>query len=103
MHHDKLEEFCIQEKNLLLNLVMLFQKSTVCLLNEEADTKNGENINVNIDNYLEEKKAINEIKKFDFDDDLSNDLNNILKQSKVVFKNAINQDQYQDLMEDGKN
>ena len=103
MHHDKLEEFCIQEKNLLLNLVMLFQKSTVCLLKEEADTQNGENINVNIDNYFEEKKAINEIKNFDFDDDLSNDLNNILKQSKVVFKNAINQDQYQDLMEDGKN
>jgi hypothetical protein len=103
MHHDKLEEFCIQEKNLLLNLVMLFQKSTVCLLKKETDTQNGENINVNIDTYLEEKKAINEIKKFDFDDDLQNDLNNILLQSKVVFKNAINQDQYQDLMEDDKN
>jgi uncharacterized Zn-finger protein len=103
MHHDKLEEFCIQEKNLLLNLVMLFQKSTVCLLKNETDTQNGENINVNIDTYLEEKKAINEIKKFDFDDDLQNDLNNILLQSKVVFKNAINQDQYQDLMEDDKN
>jgi uncharacterized Zn-finger protein len=103
MHHDKLEEFCIQEKNLLLNLVMLFQKSTVCLLKKETDTQNGENINVNIDTYLEEKKAINEIKKFGFDDDLQNDLNNILLQSKVVFKNAINQDQYQDLMEDDKN
>ena len=103
MHHDKLEEFCIQEKNLLLNLVMLFQKSTVCLLKNETDTQNGENINVNIDTYLEEKRAINEIKNFDFDDDLQNDLNNILLQSKVVFKNAINQDQYQDLMEDDKN
>ena len=103
MHHDKLEEFCIQEKNLLLNLVMLFQKSTVCLLKNEIDTQNGENINVNIDTYLEEKRAINEIKNFDFNDDLQNDLNNILLQSKVVFKNAINQDQYQDLMEDDKN
>jgi hypothetical protein len=103
MHHDKLEEFCIQEKNLLLNLIMLFQKSTVCLLKNETDPQNGENINVNIDTYLEEKRAINEIKNFDFDDDLQNDLNNILLQSKVVFKNAINQDQYQDLMEDDKN
>jgi len=100
MHHDKLEEYCIQEKNLLLNLVMLFQKSTVCLLNETV-TENGEKKIVN--NNLEENKVINEIKKFDFDDDLKNDLNLILKQSKVVFHYAINQDQYQDLIDDCNN
>ena len=100
MHHDKLEEFCIQEKNLLLNLVMLFQKSTVCLLNETV-TEDGEKKIVN--NNSEENKLINEIKKFDFDDDLKNDLNLILKQTKVVFHYAINQDQYQDLIDDCNN
>ena len=102
MHHDKLEEFCIQEKNLLLNLLMLFQKSTVCLLNETVITENTEKKLVNnlMGNNLEENKVINEIKKFDFDDDLKNDLSFILKQSKVVFKNAINQDQYQDLIDE---
>ena len=100
MHHDKLEEYCIQEKNLLLNLVMLFQKSTVCLLNETV-TEDGEKKIVN--NNSEENKLINEIKKFDFDDDLKNDLNLILKQTKVVFHYAINQDQYQDLIDDCNN
>ena len=100
MHHDKLEEYCIQEKNLLLNLVMLFQKSTVCLLNETV-TEEGEKKIVN--NNKEENNLINEIKKFDFDDNLKDDLNLILKQTKVVFHYAINQDQYQDLIDDCNN
>ena len=106
MHHDKLEEFCIQEKNLLLNLVMLYQKSTVFLLEKESDTKNDEDKNIinkiNENNY-EDNKIINEIKKFKVSEDLKNDLNNILIQSKVVFNNAINQDQYQDLIDDNIN
>jgi hypothetical protein len=106
MHHDKLEEFCIQEKNLLLNLVMLYQKSTVFLLKKETDTKNDEDKNIinkiNENNY-EDNKIINEIKKFKVSEDLKNDLNNILIQSKVVFNNAINQDQYQDLIDDNIN
>ena len=106
MHHDKLEEFCIQEKNLLLNLVMLYQKSTVYLLKKETDTKNDEDKNfinnINENNY-EDNKIINEIKKFNISEDLKNDLNNILIQSKVVFNNAINQDQYQDLIDDNIN
>ena len=105
MHHDKLEEFCIQEKNLLLNLVMLFQKSTFCLLNNETDTKIGEkknNVNNLSENNFEENKVINELKKIEYDDDLKDDLNKILLQSKVVFNNAINQDQYQDLVDDCK-
>ena len=98
MHHDKLENFCIQEKNLLINLLMMFQKSTVCLLKyEETDTKNEENKN----NNIEEKKMIKELKEIDFDDDdLKEEFNNILLQSKVVFKSSINQDQYQDLIDD---
>lgn len=110
MHHDKLEEFCIQEKNLLLNLVMAFQRNIVSLLKFEEKNKKDENIkkNVNIninksfESNFEDNKLINEIKEFTFDEDLKEDLNNILLQSKVVFNNAINQDQYQDLVDDCK-
>lgn len=110
MHHDKLEEFCIQEKNLLLNLVMAFQRNIVCLLkldkNKKDDIndikKNVNNINKSFENNFEDNKFINEIKEFTLDEDLKEDLNNILLQSKVVFNNAINQDQYQDLVDDCK-
>ena len=107
MHHDKLEEFCIQEKNLLLNLVMAFQRNIVCLLkfdkNKKDDIKkNVNNINKSFENNFEDNKLINEIKEFTLDEDLKEDLNNILLQSKVVFNNAINQDQYQDLVDDCK-
>lgn len=110
MHHDKLEEFCIQEKNLLLNLVMAFQRNIVFLLkldkNKKDDIddikKNVNNINKSFENNFEDNKLINEIKEFTLDEDLKEDLNNILLQSKVVFNNAINQDQYQDLVDDCK-
>ncbi len=101
MHHDKLEEFCLQEKNLLLNLVMFFQKSTFCLLNETDNTNNEKNKNNDKDKYennLEENKIINEIRKYNLDEDLKNELDKISYQSKIVFNNAINQDQYQDLI-----
>ena len=101
MHHDKLEEFCLQEKNLLINLVMFFQKSTFCLLNE-TDNKNEGNKNIvynNLnENNLEDKKILNEIKKYNLDADLKDDFDKILIQSKVLSNNAINPDQYQDLI-----
>lgn len=101
MHHDKLEEFCLQEKNLLINLVMFFQKSMFCLLNE-TDNKNEGNKNIvynNLnENNLEDKKILNEIKKYNLDADLKDDFDKILIQSKVVSNNAINPDQYQDLI-----
>ena len=103
MHHDSLEKFCTQEKNLLLNLVMIFQKSIVCLLKDKTDIKNGEKVNNINENSCENNKLINEIKKFVIEEDLKNDLDNILLQSKVVFHNAINQEQYQDLIEICKN
>lgn len=100
MHHDKLEELCLQEKNLLLNLLMLFQKSTVCLLKKEADTNNGkENKNENNEKTFDDK-IINEIKKLRANDNIKDDINNILIQSKIVFNNAINQDQYRDLIDE---
>ncbi len=107
MHHDKLEEFCIQEKNLLLNLVMMYQNSTLSLLKNEdisknEDNKNSEFIEPNEKND-EDKNILNEIKKFDLDDDLKESLNDISLQFKNLFNSAINQDQYQDLFYDEKN
>ena len=84
----------------------MYRKSTVCLLNNETDTNNikdTNNLNYICDNNYEDNKLLSEIKKFKFNDDLKDDFNNILKQSKVVFNNAINQDQYQDLIDDNVN
>ena len=39
MHHDKLENFCNQEKNSLINLLMFYQESTAHLLNSESIPK----------------------------------------------------------------
>ena len=109
MHHDKLEKACLQEKNLLLNLLILYQKSTVCLLKNETDIKEKENKSIFINNELnnkvynnfyEENKNINIIKNFEFDDELKKDLNDILLQSKVLFNSAINEDHYQDIVDD---
>ena len=101
MHHDKLEEFCLREKNLLINLLMFFQKSSFCLLNQ-TDSKNEGNINIvynNLnENNFEGKKIINEIKKNNFENELKDDLDQILIQSKILSNNAINPDQYQDLI-----
>ena len=109
MHHDKLEEFCIQEKNLLINLVMCYQESTACLLESQLFTKKEEKekdfVDYDVDSYdiFEENKKINEIKSYNFEDnDLKNDLDKIILQSKVLFNRAINQDQYQDLVDECK-
>ena len=100
MHHDKLEESCIREKNLLLNLLMTFQKSTFFLLKSEIETENeGNKKNVNNLN-LKENEFIKEIKSIDFDSDLKNDFNNILLQSKVLYYKAIDQSLYKDLIDD---
>jgi len=100
MHHDKLEEFCIREKNLLLNLLMTFQKSTVCLLKSETENENeGNKKNVNNLN-LKDNEFIKEIKSIDFDSDLKNDFKNILLQSKVLYYKAIDQSLYKDLIDD---
>ena len=39
MHHDKLGEKCDIEKNLLLKLIMLYQKASISLLNINDDEK----------------------------------------------------------------
>ena len=104
MHHDKLEEFCVQEKNLLFNLILMFKKSIVFLFKEE-DNKNGENKDIikaqNIDaDNSKDYKFIKEMESFDLDDDLKKELNNIILQSKTLIRCAINQDQYKDLIDE---
>ena len=103
MHHDKLEKLCVQEKNLLFNLIMMFKKSVVFLLKEE-DNKNQENKNIindqDIDDNSKDYKFIKEIKGFDLDDDLKKELNNIILQSKTLMRCAINQDKYKNLIDE---
>ena len=67
MHHDKLEEFCVQEKNLLINLVMFYQESTACLLDSQLFTKKEEKKKDFVDKEENEKNQNkfkeNELKK----------------------------------------
>ena len=83
MHHYKLEEFCIQEKSLLLGLLIMFQNSSINLLNSEWDPKNGESKNKdkNKDYNPNNEDTIKEIKNFDLDNELLEEFNNITKQS----------------------
>ena len=87
MHHDKLEEKCDIEKNLLLKLIMLYQKASISLLNI-----NDEQIGVD-----KEKRIawINAVNSCELDDDLKNELNNIEIQSKKVINSSKNKNKYQ--------
>ena len=92
MHHDKLEEQCVKEKNLLL---MLYQKAFISLLNindDEKIKKFSEQIGVD-----EEKRIswINAVNSCELDDDLKNELNNIEIQSKNVINSSKNKNIYQ--------
>ena len=101
MHHDKLEEQCIKEKNLLLELVVLFQNATIFLLNNNKndiqELKKMEQ-QIGID---EEKKNIwnMAIKHCHLDDDLKNDVNLIKIQSKNVINSAIDKNKYQGVVD----
>ena len=99
MHHDKLENYCIKEKNLLYNLIMMFKKSTVCLL-RETESKNVQNKDIINSKIMDDCNFIEEINSFDLDENLRKEFNNILLQSKTLVRCAINQDQYKDLIDD---
>ena len=105
MHHFKLEEFCIQEKSLLLGLLIMFQNSSINLLNSEGDPKNGESKNKdkNKDYNPNNEDTIKEIKHFDLDKELLEEFNNITKQSKLLLNCAIDKDQYQGLIDNSIN
>ena len=110
MHHDKLEEFCINEKNKLLNLLMNFKKCSIDLLRYKLNSVNEENKkeisndnNVISRNNIEDNALKSDAKKIIsnyHDEELEIALNNIILQSKLLFKKAINQDQYQDICEE---
>ena len=105
IHHDRLEEFCMKEKNLLLNLVMIFQKSIIYLLKQHEDVDNKKetnNLKYLIDNNSDDNKFIQEIKQSKYDDILKKEYNNIILQYKVLCQKAINHEYYKDLMDERK-
>lgn len=103
MHHCKLEEFCTQEKNLLIGLLIMFQKSSICLLNSEEDPKNDNSKNKNNDYNDNNENTIKEIKKLDLDNELLEEFNSIKKQSKILLDCSLDKDQYQGLIDNSIN
>lgn len=110
MHHDKLETYCVEEKNALFNLIMMFKASSSQLLNcedpeKEIDKKINEDKsdnkakNIIDDINYENMNFLTEIKYFDLDESLKTDLNNIILQSKKLLECAIDKDQYQNLID----
>ena len=99
MHHDKLEEQCVKEKNLLLKLIMLYQNATIPLLsnNNEDFKKFSQQIGVD-----EEKKNlwISIVNNCDLDNDLKNELNLIEIQSKIVVNSSIDKNKYQGILDE---
>ena len=102
MHHDKLEEECVKEKNLLLKLIMLYQKASVDLLENKEDSnlnkvedkvKDKFEDNLGID---DENKTIwiNYINNYDLDDELKNYSKLIELQSQQVIENSTDYDKY---------
>ncbi len=103
MHHDKLEEQCVKEKNYLLKLIMLYQKASIDLLNINNNKDNNIELNLlNRQTGIDEekknlwKKAIND---YELDEDLKNELNFIETQSKNVINSSIDKNKYQGILD----
>lgn len=103
MHHYKLEEFCTQEKSLLLGLLIMFQKSSISLLNSAGEPKNDNSKNKNNDYKANNEDTIKEIKNFDLDNELLEEFNSIKKQSKILLNCALDKDQYKGLIDNSIN
>ena len=101
MHHDKLEEQCIKEKNLLLKLIVDFQNATIPLLNYEKN--NDKNIDVfeEVIGVDDEKKNFwnSSVNNCELDEELKNDVNLIEMQSKIVINSSIDKSKYQGILE----
>ena len=97
MHHDKLEEQCVKEKNLLLRLIMAYQSATVDLL-EDWGYHQGPNSKKFEENFGVDDEYrniwINYINNFDLEDDLKKDVSLIKIQIKNVVNNCKNKDKY---------
>ena len=102
MHHDKLEEQCVKEKNLLLKLVLIYQNATASLLE-----KNNLNENRNFDNFEDNLGVddeykniwINYINKYNLDEELMKDISLIRIQTKKVVNSSKNKDKYKGILD----
>ena len=100
MHHDKLEEQCVKEKNVLLKLIMSYQSAILSLL-DSKENYNTNNIifedNAGID---DEKKNIwtNYINKYNLDDELKEYAKLILIQSKNVINSSTDRNKYKGIL-----
>lgn len=65
MHHNKLENECVHEKNILIKLICEFQNSINCFVNKDLSNfeefKNLEICKKNIENFVMEKDLFNSI------------------------------------------
>jgi hypothetical protein len=98
MHHDKLDIECVKEKNLLLQLIIFYQNSSINLLeNNENYHSNKFKENFGVDD--EQNMWINYINNYDLDNELKNESKLIELQSKKVIENSINKNQYKGILE----
>ena len=101
MHHDKLEEQCIKEKNLLLKLIVDFQNATIPLLNYEKNNDKNIDIFEEVIGVDDEKKNFwnSSVNNCELDEELKNDVNLIEMQSKIVINSSIDKSKYQGILE----
>ena len=103
MHHDKLEEQCVKEKNLLLKLIMFYQSATAYLLENSETKKLNENF-INFEDNLgvdDEYKTIwiNYINSYKLDDELMKEVSLIRKQIANVINSSKNKDKYKGILD----
>ena len=100
MHHDKLEEQCVKEKNILLKLIMSYQSAILSLLDSKENNITNNIIfedNVGID---DEKRNIwtNYINKYNLDEELKEYAKLILIQSKNVINSSNDRNRYKGIL-----
>jgi uncharacterized Zn-finger protein len=98
MHHDKLEEQCVKEKNLLHKLIMFYQRASAFLLKNRETEKFNDHL-INFEDNLgvdDEYKTIwiNYISSFKLDDELMKEVSLIRKQISNVINSSKNKDKY---------
>ena len=100
MHHDKLEEQCVKEKNILLKLIMSYQSAILSILDSKENNITNNIIfedNVGID---DEKRNIwtNYINKYNLDEELKEYAKLILIQSKNVINSSTDKNKYKGIL-----
>ena len=100
MHHDKLEEQCVKEKNILLKLIMSYQSAILSILDSKENNITNNIIfedNVGID---DEKRNIwtNYINKYNLDEELKEYAKLILIQSKNVTNSSTDKNKYKGIL-----